>query len=242
MSTQTELKVPAELKAQMYQLLEPHFTRVLTSKDVEPTDRTDHTAKVCISLVTRGWMRVETALWILAAYTQLAPSVEVQYVVGFPLVDHMRNLQVKRFLEETDCSHLFILDSDCVPQPGTIQKLLEFDLPIIASPYFIYQNNQIVPMVRDKNTDQGENQNEPYRQHKPLVGLQQCDAVGTSGLLIKREVFETIPPPYFRFRYDDDGFITRSEDVYFCEKAKAAGYKIYAYCDLVQTHIKEIPL
>lgn len=42
-------------------------------------------------------------------------------------------------------------------------------------------------------------------------------------MLIRREVLEAVEPPWFE--YGD-----RSEDIMFCEKAKAAGFEIY--CDL----------
>jgi hypothetical protein len=217
---------------------------ILTSRDLKhrAVDPNHDNVKVCISMITRGNMRAETSEWILRAYTQLSPDVEVHYVIDGYSVDHMRNIQVKRFLE-SDCSLLFTIDSDCVPQNETIQKLLEFDLPIIASPSPAYIDGKVILGVGDKNVGADYKKREPvYRPHKPLTGLQKCDAVGGSGLLIKREVFETIEPPYFKFQYDDQGFSCLGEDLYFCEKAKAAGYDIYAYCDLIQTHIKEVDL
>jgi hypothetical protein len=149
-------------------------------------------------------------------------------------LDHARNLQVKRFLD-SDCTHLFTVDSDCVPPTNTIQKLEAFNLPIIASPHPTIIDNEIGLMVVDKV-------NGGYRQHQPCTGLQKCDAVGGSGLLIKREVFEKMKPPYFSFMYDEEGYLSQGEDFYFCQKAKANGYEIYAYCDLVQNHIKEVVL
>jgi hypothetical protein len=218
---------------------------ILSSKDLthRRKDRSNSDrVKVCISMITRGSMLAATSEWILQACAELFPDVEVHYVIDGHPVDHMRNLQVKRFLE-SDCTHLFTIDSDCVPQNETIQKLLERNLPIVVAPTPAYIDNKLGLLVGDRNTNADYKKGEPlYRQHQPLTGLQECDAVGGSGLLIKREVFEAIKPPYFKFEYDDDGYSVLSEDLYFCNKVRAAGYKIYADCDLVQSHIKELDL
>lgn len=55
----------------------------------------------------------------------------------------------------------------------------------------------------------------------PESGVVELEAGGCAGMLIRRSVLEAIEPPWFE--YTD-----RSEDIVFCEKAKAAGFRLWA--------------
>lgn len=189
------------------------------------------TNRTCISVVTKGSIRAETTEWLLRAFVQLAPNVEVQIVNDPRPLEHARNLQVHRFLSSA-CTHLFLLDSDCIPPDRTVEKLLSLDLPIVTAPHLTEVKGEVGPMVVDRAPG-------GYVQHRPFVGLQKVDACGGSGLLITREVLEKLGPPWFRFVYGEDGLLRQGEDFYFCERAYEAGYEIWADCDLIQTHIKE---
>lgn len=189
------------------------------------------TNRPCISVATKGSIRAETVQWILRAFIQLKPAVEIDIVNDPRPLEHARNLQVHRFLETT-CTHLFILDSDCIPPDRTVEKLLSLELPIVTAPHLTEVNGEVGPMVVDRAPG-------GYIQHRPFVGLQKVDACGGSGLLIIREVLEKLGPPWFRFRYDSNGLLCGGEDFYFCERASDAGYEIWADCDLIQTHIKQ---
>lgn len=191
-------------------------------------------ARVCISTPTKGYLRAETSDWRLRAFAQLAPDVEVHTVITPKPLEHARNEQVLRCLASA-CTHLFLLDADCVPQERTIQKLVAYDLPIVAAPHPTLVNGEVGLMVLDK-ADRG------YVQHRPLTGLQRVDAVGAAGLLIQRSVLETLTRLWFRCLYDEDGLLILSEDFYFCEKAIEAGFEIWAQCDLAQQHQCEITL
>jgi len=166
--------------------------------------------------------------WLLSAFVQLAPNVEVHNVITSLPLQHARNEQARRFLV-SKCTHMFILDSDCIPQDGTIQKLLAYDMPIIAAPHPTIKGDEIGLMVLDRQGD-------TYVQHRPMTGLQGPDVVvGCAGLLIRRDVLEKLWP--FRCLYDEQGKLTKSEDFDFCDRAHNAGYEVWAQCDLAQQHI-----
>ena len=173
--------------------------------------------------------------WVLRAFVELAPDVEVQIVNDPRPLEHARNLQVHRFLASTRCTHLFLLDSDCVPASHTIQRLLAHDRPIISAPHMTEIKGERGPMVVDRR-------NGGYVQHWPIRGLQRVDAVGGSGLLVRRDVLEKTKPPWFQCQYGQDGLLTKGEDFYFCEKMSREGYDIWTDCDLVQKHFKEMEL
>ena len=62
-------------------------------------------------------------------------------------------------------------------------------------------------------------------------------AIGAAGVLIKREVFEAIEPPYFSFGEKTPSGETVGEDVYFCVKAREAGFKVWCRTDLPYAHL-----
>ena len=187
--------------------------------------------RVCISIATKQSIDAQTVLWLLQAFVQLAPEVEVSIVANSMPLQHARCEQVKHFLT-TRCTHIFLLDSDCVPQEQTIQKLLAYDLDIVSAPHPADKGYETGLMVLDRKED-----GHGYIQHYPLEGLQGPDVVvGCAGLLIKRHVFDLIKNPWFTCRYDKQGFLTKTEDFDFCDRARAAGIAVWADCSLVQQH------
>jgi len=62
------------------------------------------------------------------------------------------------------------------------------------------------------------------------VGLVELAAAGCAGMLIRRDVLEAIEAPWFEYTH-------RSEDIVFCEKAKAAGFPLYADLEARLGHI-----
>lgn len=212
------------------------LTRCGKSLGTSDTSMVLELPKVCISTPTKRQIHIAVSDWRLRAFTQMAPNVVVQSVVTHKPLCHARNEQVLRFLA-TDCTHIFLLDSDCVPQEGTVQKLLAYDMPIISAPHPSIVRDELGLMILDRNPD-----GVGYVQHRPMRGLQKVDAVGGAGLLIMREVLERLGPPWFLFLYDERGLLSKSGDFYFCDKAMATGYEIWAQCDLAQVHLSEVPV
>lgn len=151
-------------------------------------------------------------------------------------VDNARNQIVDEFLK-SDCTHLFFIDSDTIPPDDAIEKLMSHNRDIISGLTPIVYHNEKDGFHTGMNcTDMEENR------LIPNIGLKKIKGAGASCLLIKKSVFETMKPPYFRFLYaDDNGKATMvSEDIYFM--AMAIGNGIEAYCDtsVVCKHYKPI--
>jgi len=66
-------------------------------------------------------------------------------------------------------------------------------------------------------------------------GLVEVDAVGAGSILYDMEVFKNIEPPWFEFHLEEGPPI--GEDIFFCDKLRAAGYKIYVDCDIKVGHL-----
>jgi len=117
-------------------------------------------------------------------------------------------------------THIYNVDSDVVPPDGTLQKLLEYDLPIVAGIYPMF--------TKDKKTWSFKMDGCEWQPRCDLPkDLTEVTAIGGSTVLIKREVFEKLERPWFRASYRiDNGDYIEKEDEYFSRIARAAGYKL----------------
>jgi hypothetical protein len=203
--------------------------------------------KVLISIPTRENIHADTVGWILNA---MSDSAKVGYEMGVHIlyspypIDCQRNNQISDFLEAPKYTHLFLLDSDCVPERGAVEKLLDYDLDMVASVAPALSGGAI------KYTAGWETGNEDPKERYVMLsvasekahGLQKVDGVGATGVLIKRHVIETLKYPYFKFLYTDDNILELGEDYYFCKKVRDAGFEIWADFDLRQKHYKLVVL
>jgi len=78
-----------------------------------------------------------------------------------------------------------------------------------------------------------------FKIEKKYYDLTKC---GTGAIFIKPEVFNKVEKPWFEYRYDAIGNMTGTEDITFCEKAIAAGLKIYGYGGIQVKHHHTVEL
>lgn len=163
-------------------------------------------------------------------------------------VDRARNQIVDFFLKRENLTHLFFVDSDTIPPADAVIRLLSQDKDIVTglTPMLVNDKekgvwgtfyNAFLP-IRDAagNTVR----TECPKENTGLVEVERC---GGSCIMIKREVFSKLETPYFKFVLKDNGLDhVVSEDVYFCDRAREAGLKIYADTSIVCNHHKEVML
>lgn len=133
-----------------------------------------------------------------------------------------RHLLAKASIE-SGADYVLFIDSDMKFPPETMVRLLSHQLPIVACTCATRVAGAVVRgsacTVDDDNRLRpvGPNSNE----------LVEADRVGTGVLLVATEVLKKIPLPWFLFPWDDKTQSFNGEDYYFCEKVRAAGFKIY---------------
>lgn len=155
-------------------------------------------------------------------------------IVGIQPVDEARNKMVEEFLK-TDCTHLFMIDDDTIPPDNAIERLLNLDLDVVSglTPIIDGKEGKITKYNAVDVTD---------KQIAPKTGLHRSRGVGASCLLVKREVFEKIKRPWFRFIYKDDKgndcFV--SEDIYFISLLLQAGITPMVDSEVVCQHFKRV--
>lgn len=148
------------------------------------------------------------------------------------LVDRARNHLVEQMLEHPiNPTHIFFLDGDILPAHDTLTRLLAAQVPIISGVY----RKRIPPHEPMAFKFQGKN-----KTLKPISSTikttTEVDVVGGGCLLIERRVFEKIKGPWFTSEWTSKGHL--SEDFSFCQKAKKAGFKIFADPKVNPLHIE----
>jgi hypothetical protein len=180
------------------------------------------------------------ARWIAEAATTGKYDLSLYPTMGVQPVDNARNHIVEEFLK-TDCTHLFFIDSDTIPPMNAITKLLSADKPIVSG---------LTPII-EHDADRKNDSNGFYRKYNVVgmnekfvnefIGLIPVKGAGGSCVLIKREVFEKIPPPWYRFVEDDNGKpIVIGEDIYFTAMAQSVGIQPWADTSIICRHNKPI--
>jgi hypothetical protein len=135
------------------------------------------------------------------------------------------------------------IDADNPPERNPLD-LITFDKDVIGCPTPIYhwtgkQGERPIYW----NAYQYDEQNGLYREWPEREGLQRVDAIGTGCFVAHRRVFEHPDLRYGAFqRRWEKGRVERGNDLAFCERAKEAGFAVWAHYDYPAEHMVEIPL
>ena len=132
---------------------------------------------------------------------------------------------------ETEATWLLFIDADTVfPRNGTaildmIETMKRREIHILSGMYVGKQPpySPIAYMTTPEGTTE-------IREF-PDSGLMEVDSVGAGLLMIDTEVLRKVQRPWFKM---DE---VEGEDQYFCNKARAAGYKVWLDCALRLGHV-----
>jgi hypothetical protein len=165
---------------------------------------------VFLGLPNTGNIRIELMMWVMnsmqSGMRHIAPIQAKPH-------DHARNLIVKNFLQ-TDCTFLLMIDSDVVPLTPVNQMCLN-DLPVCSAHVSTCKGNEVIPVGMTKD-EKGYHHN--FKNSNPEGAPHRVDAVGTGCIMIRRDVFDTLDKPFFRFVYDEEGLLINGEDFNFSER------------------------
>ena len=150
-------------------------------------------------------------------------------VIGDISVAWARNGIVKQFLEGKS-EYLFFVDSDVWVPTDSLTKLVQHSKDICSGLYF-KRKAPFYPLLMDREL--GTNFYKQRIQYPE--DLIEVDACGAGCLLVKRGVLEKLKEPWF---LEPDG--KTSDDIYFCEIAKKAGYKIFVEARIKCRHVTEM--
>jgi len=148
-----------------------------------------------------------------------------------------RNEMVKALLK-SDFTHVLFIDDDQMFDGDAALRLLEHDVDICAG--IAWQRGEPhAPCVF--LADHDEKSLHPYDVLN--MGMVEVDATGGYFLLVKREVFESLDYPWFKYGDTSTGYNLKGEregvgeDVSFGIKARLKGWQIWCDSDIIIPHI-----
>lgn len=191
--------------------------------------------KIMIALPTMGnihtLLAVVIASWIADAHNHGFMNLSIYATLKVQPVDNARNHLVEEFLKEPTNTHLLFIDADTIPPQDALYRLLAHDLPVVSGITPIIEMTALREPYRKWNAvDQDDKHVEPN------TGLIEVKGVGASFILIRREVFEQLDKPYYKFVYEEEDVI--SEDIYFTSKCIEKGIKTFADTSIICNHEK----
>lgn len=138
-------------------------------------------------------------------------------------------------------THYLFIDSDVVVSVEAIKKLLSYDLDIVSGAYVSRESEQFY-VGGHFMYDDNKNIIDFINIEKTTKGLIEVDWVGAGCLLIKKEVFENLPYPWFHYPILEKIYNGKKhtqmafEDSAFSMLAKKYNYKIHMDCDIDVIH------
>jgi hypothetical protein len=161
--------------------------------------------------------------------------VQISNVSGCSVVSRVRNIIVNQFLE-SDCEHLFMVDSDINFNADDVLRLMAWNQvkPIVAGIGVARKSEKVFFSMLDQDEDGNIVMDK--------MGLVKAKRVGTGFIMIRRDVFTSLKEShpeweyfdqnsgktlhsFFDFKSTPEGYI--GEDYLFCDRAREAGFTVW---------------
>lgn len=164
-------------------------------------------------------------------------------------VEYARNQCVRAFLADPFWKKLWFIDADMNP-PFNALDLLDYDAPIVSGLTYIWHGEDwrgdgtYRPPYMKINAFDYQPESEDFKSKLPPRDARvfECDAAGSACLVIRRDVLEDMPEPWFRTPRDPYGQTLRSEDLDFGLRCMRSGRRTLYVPKVQFGHIKEVDL
>ena len=163
------------------------------------------------------------------------PTILYSKITG---ADHNRNVIVKNFLK-SNCKWLIMMDDDnpCLKNP---LELIELNKDVISCPTLMFRGEETTTLAFNAYKRVGRNRWRTLTYKGE--GLFEMDRTGAGCIIIKRKVLEKVKQPFASKLNPKTGERFLGEDIYFSDKAKKAGFRIWGHWNYVCSHFKTIDL
>lgn len=154
-----------------------------------------------------------------------------------PYVNNLHKCR-KTFLEGP-FDYWLSMDDDNPPIRNPLE-LVHLELDVIGCPTPVFANHkpgEDFPMYWNALDWVGDG----WKPHECKEGLQEVDAIGSGCMLLSRAVMEAVKAPFMRI-WNEEGIVEVGGDYAFCQRAKAAGFQIFAHFDYPCQHFNEVEL
>lgn len=163
---------------------------------------------------------------------------------GDAAIGRKRNFQAHRMLTQTKAQFLFFVDGDILFEPWHFDRIVSHNLPVCGGVYF-KKSPKLEPVIAGQLSAED-----------PDSHLMKVNCAGTGFLCIRRDVFEAMIARYgeaIEYKGDPDqekrwdffpfGAVKnsyRSEDWYFCDRARECGFDVQVDMSVQVGHIGKI--
>ncbi len=165
-----------------------------------------------------------------AALMAQQPYPDMDYAVTIEsssMLVRTRTDLVKRALAQ-GATHLLCLDADMTFPMDAAHRLLRWDVPIVGCNYI----RKAEPFTPTACGLDGKPVYSGGQHGADARGLKGVRHLGFGVILIKAEVFQALPQPWFLMPYAEDQGRFTGEDVYFCHLARSRGFDVFVDHDL----------
>lgn len=191
--------------------------------------------KVFIAVLQCGWITTELGIRMFELLHD-SRFVVKWFHINRKGTENAHNEAVRLFLR-TDYDYLLILGDD-TPPPSDYLDLVLLDKPVICGICWQWRVDHLLHLAKKFDPKQDAYYAIPVHEYDGLVEI---DAIGSAGMLIKREVLEKVKQPFLP-EYNEEGTIYRGCDFAFCKKVKDAGFSIWVHTGYQICHYTEVNL
>lgn len=182
--------------------------------------------KIALGLPTNRGIKPETVRSVLSMISATeAPVHTIVSTKGFNTAEN-RNYLVAQAIK-AGCTHLLLIDDDMIYEPNSINRLVSLQKHVVGAKYSVRRHvegeNEVIEYGNEKSDT------EPFR----------CNALGGGLLLIDLSILPKLQSPLFWYKVFDVGMVEMSNDWWFCERVRDAGYEIWCDPTLKPGHIGE---
>lgn len=184
--------------------------------------------RILITLPNLHWIRPEVAFAAVKLAQDRRYALHLEAPSHKPYENNLHH--IVNSLVEGGYDYWLNIDDDNPPLHNPLD-LVEKDLDIVGFPTPIWHYTGEVHGERPIywNAYDYVPEADAYKEHTDREGLQQVDAVGTGCVLFARRVFLHPALRYGAFfrTWHPDGTMNKGNDIAFCERARAAGFKVW---------------
>jgi hypothetical protein len=156
---------------------------------------------------------------------------ELQFMrVGLMYIDAARNM-VWQQAQKCGAENLLCIDDDMTFAPETFDALWDTPGDVVSALYFIRRQPPTLPCMYLKS-ETGRYLPIPTYPQNTVMDV---DAVGLGFTLVRKPVLDALRDPFTKY-------IRVGEDIVFCEKARAAGFKVLVNTAARAGHLITLPI
>lgn len=202
---------------------EPNFRHAVLLDDAKPKPK-KHPPGTVVALASETGRYTRFAVCMQALSFNIPAGTAVKWMLGSD-ISESRN----QACDEIEGEWVWFIDDDHAFREDVLLRLLDRDVDIVT-PICLRRSNPFLPVPAENDTFLR------LSDHRPdeLVEVQHA---GSSGMLVRKRVLDALEPPYFELGHREGDGNRVSEDVSFCRKAQAAGFKVHVDMSVRLGHI-----